>query len=337
MPKKKQARVPARDERKATVPVNKYLESIASRPLYKNVTLRSLKALDSFSASIAEYPDRAASTQVLRLEWVEDKRILTPKSAPQWFVEMMNNLRDGKVEHLAVLVFPPAHSKTTISNFDQAVQKHVKTLRLKGIPLPKSVRTLETQAHLFKDTFVPVAPGQPLAPLVALGLRAGRRFLHLTKKNFPEIVPIAKTLRRLRISLKNARDHPLRFCDYIQPLSLANVEYLEVVHLRPRPMGPLDYTTQAEVTGVDVNEHLPGLRVLSWIPAWGDVQDLKPGTEHRAFIEHIRKDVFKTLKIRTFAVVLPRERCVRFEASDEEPDYSIVPKNSFDDLDWKRI
>ncbi len=215
---------------------NKYLESIASRPLYKNVTLRSLKALDSFSATIAEYPDRAASTQVLRLEWVEDKRILTPKSASQWFVEMMNNLRDGKVEHLAVLVFPPAHSKTTISNFDQAVQKHVKTLRLKGIPLPQSVRTLETQAHLFKDTFVPVAPGQPLAPLVALSLQAGRRFLHLTKKNFPEIVPIAKTLRRLRISLKNARDHPLRFCDYIQPLSLANVEYLEVVHRRPRPM-----------------------------------------------------------------------------------------------------
>ncbi len=214
--------------------VNKYLESIASRPLYKNVTLRSPKALESFSATIAECPDRAASTQVLRLEWVEDERVLTPKSAPRWFMEMMDNLRGGKVEHLALLVSPPVNSKTGVSDFDQAVHTHVKRMRLKGFTLPKSVRTLEAQAQLLHNRIVPVSPGQPLAPLVALSLHAGGG-LHLTEWCFPALIPIAKTLRRLRISLEDPEEHPLWFCGCItQPLSLANVEYLEVAHVGPK-------------------------------------------------------------------------------------------------------
>lgn len=47
-------------------------------------------------------------------------------------------------------------------------------------------------------------------------------------------------------------------------------------------------------------------------------------------------DVFKILTMQTFTVMLPHERCVRFESSDEEPEYSVVPRDSFDDLDWRR-
>ncbi|RPD76920.1 hypothetical protein L226DRAFT_532935 [Lentinus tigrinus ALCF2SS1-7] len=81
-----------------------------------------------------------------------------------------------------------------------------------------------------------------------------------------------------------------------------------------------------------LNKDLPRLRTLVWFPAWGDVEDLGPGMQ---YVEDVREDVFAFLKVRTFAVMLPRERCVRFESSKEEPHYTIVPRNRFDDLGWR--
>lgn len=220
--------------------VNKTLMMITSNTLYKNVTIRSVQGLRSFSDAIAEHAAKAASVRTLRLEWVEDKRVLTPKDAPRWFMEMLAALRNGKVEHLALLVSPPEDSPAKISTFDRAVQKHAKALRLSGFTLPQSVRTLDAKVHLLHDKrVVPVSPGQPVAPLVALSLHA-LGLMGLSEWDFPMIIPMAipmaSTLRRLRISLKSRTGHPLWFGYFgasLDPLRLPNVEYFEIVHHGP--------------------------------------------------------------------------------------------------------
>ncbi|KAI0706730.1 hypothetical protein C8T65DRAFT_830339 [Cerioporus squamosus] len=292
----------------------------------------------------------AALLRTLRLEWIEDNHLSVPKNAPRWFVEMMDALRDGRVEHLALHIFPRKYHRVSWnprSEFDQALVAYIKSLGLDGVHLPPSIRVLEAQSHLFlKGVIALVSPGKPVAPLVALSLHEVDHAI-LDNDHQLQIIPMAATLRRMHISMSDwaQDDHPLWLCGCVQ-LRLPHVDYLEIVQNEPhwktppeRSPGMTADRLNRWLTRFDgMNEYLPGLQVLVWIPAWGDVQDLDPGTRARTYVGDVRRDVFTVLNIRTFAIVFPSERCVRFESSDadSEPQYTLVPRDSFHDLNWNR-
>ncbi|KAI0694937.1 hypothetical protein C8T65DRAFT_666323 [Cerioporus squamosus] len=173
--------------------------------------------------------------------------------------------------------------------------------------------------------------------------------------NYPKISSMAETLRRLRITPNKPYKHPLDFFGAAQ-LRLSLLEYLEVAHdgsrlkVRLHTTAPIRSTEEVRQVPphhpphflyIDylqhANEHLPRLRVVVWSPAWADVQGLYSEERSRALFHDVQRDVFAFLKIRTFAVILPRGRCVRFESSDEKPQYTVFPRNRFDNVNWQRI
>ncbi|TFK89068.1 hypothetical protein K466DRAFT_661857 [Polyporus arcularius HHB13444] len=256
-----------------------------------------------------------------------------PPNMGMWFNTLMEA---EKMEHLVVLTFPenriPLRWRRS-SSFDHSARNvdHV----------PQKLQSLET-SFSFVERLPPFALKTPAVPLVALSLRGEPRKMHsiLNEDYYPLVSALARTLRRLRVAVTRPRwhHHPLRVCKDIG-LNLPSLEYLEVCDEAsaakelPRDSPLLGPGRLVEYERV--NENLPGLRVLVWTPAWGDVEDLSPMSRYRKFIEDVRTDVFAVLKIQMFVVILPRERCVRFKSSDEEPQYTIASKGGFDDLDWR--
>ena len=67
------------------------------------------------------------------------------------------------------------------------------------------------------------------------------------------------------------------------------------------------------------------------------MDDLESVRRVSQYITDIREDVFSVMDVRMFTVILPDERCVRFDSWDKEPQYTVVSTDHFDDLDWRRV
>ena len=76
--------------------------------------------------------------------------------------------------------------------------------------------------------------------------------------------------------------------------------------------------------------------MLVWVPAGENLSPLFLDPElEKEFVEDIRDDVFAFTNVRTFTVILPGHRCVRFDSSDQERTYTVLPKDHYDDIDWR--
>ncbi|RPD60906.1 hypothetical protein L227DRAFT_563343 [Lentinus tigrinus ALCF2SS1-6] len=344
---------------------SKFLHPIAIETLYKHIRLQSPEALRVFRKTL-ESTRLKKGLISMKIEWPSTMRILV---CVHWhFIALMDALRNHEMKHLAILTNPNIGIPmqwTLPSPFELAVRRQIKEdlPGLPGVYLPQSLRSLEIP-YLLTRRLVAPSPGMPVAPLVAISLHGdhGEFYDLIDETRFPQVNSTARTLRRLRVATIHPRwhNHPLEVCHGIH-MNLPNLEYLEVHDdVSFSTVSASDNETQTatdevlqknqpdmsprmsliHLLGLDgyehVNEHLPRLRVLVWVPAWGDVDDLSPRRKYGLLVEDIRKDVFGLLKnIRTFVVMLPRERCVRFESSDIEPSRRIVPRDRFDDLDWR--
>ena len=216
--------------------VSKYLNPIATEALYKRVALRSPLSLRSFHFALKKCPHYKSLIRVLNIEWIEDNWVQVPKSMGRWFFEIMDALKDGKVEHLSVIILPDVLRQPNPgcfhTHFEGPMRRFIVNRGLTGINIPQSVHTFDVRSE-FLAGYGCLMPGPTRdsgTPLTALSLRV-EACLMLEQQLIPRIDPWKETIRRLRFEVRDAVEtHPLLECRHIK-FRLPNVEYLEIAHV----------------------------------------------------------------------------------------------------------